>query len=145
MMESISLQPVTSVVQDQLGSLPSSRFSSASQSANQADVPTSSSATESVLSHEPRSAEQMAEIISQLNEQLTSLGMSVRFGVDEMSNRNFFSIEDSVSGEQVRQIPAEEILSVSRNLTQFLETNLYARMGQTESSFAPGLLTDQQA
>ena len=144
-MESISLQPVTSVVQDQLGSLPSSRFSSASQSANQADVPTSSSATESVLSHEPRSAEQMAEIISQLNEQLTSLGMSVRFGVDEMSNRNFFSIEDSVSGEQVRQIPAEEILSVSRNLTQFLETNLYARMGQTESSFAPGLLTDQQA
>ena len=145
-MESVSLQPAMGVVQDQLSNLPPSRFSSSSsQSVNITDTSVSASIPEPVTTPEPRSAEQMAEIINQLNEQLTTLGMSVRFGVDEASNRNYFSIEDSVSGEQVRQIPAEEILSVSRSLTQFLETNLYARMGQTESSFAPGLLTDQQA
>lgn len=91
------------------------------------------------------SSEDANKLISQLERQLSSLGMSVRFGVDEASNRNYFAIEDSLSGDLVRQIPSEEMLSISRNLQQFLESNLYARVGQTEDGFAPGIITDQQA
>ncbi|AHF02329.1 hypothetical protein THIAE_07275 [Thiomicrospira aerophila AL3] len=90
------------------------------------------------------SNESLNSLISQLDSQFSSLGMTVRFGIDEASNRNYIAIEDSVSGDLVRQIPSEEMLSISRNLQQFLESNLYARVGQSEENFAPGLLTDQQ-
>ena len=86
-----------------------------------------------------------SELLSQLNQQLSASNMSVRFAQDELANRSVFTLQDSTSGELVRQVPAEEVLAISRNIQQFLETNIYARMGQTESSFAPGLLTDQQA
>jgi flagellar protein FlaG len=145
-MDIMSMQPNLSLYQRQFESSLPSRFLDNTQQPPLNEAGSSSQANQSSPQVSQQvSTDDVIDVVRQLDSQLSALGMSIRFGVDEDSNRSFFSIEDSVSGEQVRQIPSDEILSISRNIQQFLETNLYARMGQTESSFAPGLLTDQQA
>ncbi|GAB4260421.1 MAG: flagellar protein FlaG [Methylomicrobium sp.] len=58
------------------------------------------------------------EMVTQINAVLQNERRSIQFNVDEDSGRTVIKIIDMKSGDQIKQIPAEEILRISRQLAE---------------------------
>lgn len=58
------------------------------------------------------------EAVQRLNEFVTDSRRSLEFRVDDGSGRTIITVVNSNTGEVVRQIPAEEVLALARNLRQ---------------------------
>lgn len=56
--------------------------------------------------------------VERLNEMMTRTQRSLRFQVDEGSGRTIITVINANTKEIVRQIPAEEVLAVSRTLEE---------------------------
>jgi flagellar protein FlaG len=56
------------------------------------------------------------QAVSYLNEYVQSLRRDLSFSVDEKSGHTIVRVVDSNTGELIRQIPAEEMVAVSRAL-----------------------------
>jgi len=56
------------------------------------------------------------EAIEVLNETLASKDRSIRFRVDETTDRSIITVVDEKTGEVVRQLPSEEMLQVAHNI-----------------------------
>jgi len=65
---------------------------------------------------EPVAARDLEETIRRLNELMSARQRNLSFHVDEASGRTVITVRDAVTEQVVRQIPAEEILAVSRAL-----------------------------
>jgi len=86
--------------------------------------------------------EDMEKFLVGLNDQLNQLKNTLSFEQDENSNRMLILVKDRDSGEVIRQIPSDEFLSVSKNITDFLET---VNKLDSEVSIPPGILTSEKA
>jgi flagellar protein FlaG len=58
------------------------------------------------------------QAVTRLNGYVQSLRRDLQFTVDEESGRSIVKVIDSETGELIRQIPAEEILAVSRAISR---------------------------
>ncbi len=58
------------------------------------------------------SAKDMSQAAEQLNELIQTIRRELRFAVDKECGRTVISVIDSQSGERIRQIPPDEILTL---------------------------------
>lgn len=78
-------------------------------------------------------------LAEEINVQLEQINSYLRFEKDEDSERMVIFIKDSGTDEVIRQIPSQEFLRISKNITNFLEM----RQQSLESTAPPvGLITD---
>ena len=85
---------------------------------------------------------------NQLNDLLKVSQTHLRFEVDDSTHQVVIKIQDEQSGKLIRQIPSEEALKISKNLTQYLERIQQAKSylsQQNSASTAKGLIMDSQA
>jgi flagellar protein FlaG len=66
-----------------------------------------------------RMKKSVQEALSKLNEMMMTGGRSLRFVMDEKLGRPIIYVENTVTGEIVRQIPDETVLRVARGLESF--------------------------
>ena len=65
---------------------------------------------------------ELARAIEQVQVMMDLRSRSVEFTTDESSGTRVIKVVDSASGDVIRQMPAEELLSFMRNLTRMLGT-----------------------
>jgi len=65
---------------------------------------------------EPVAVRDLEETVRKLNELMSARQRNLSFHVDEASGRTVITVRDAVTEQVVRQIPAEEVLAVSRAL-----------------------------
>jgi flagellar protein FlaG len=65
---------------------------------------------------EPVAAADLEETVRKLNEIMSARQRNLSFHVDEASGRTVITVRDAATKQVVRQIPAEEVLAVSRAL-----------------------------
>jgi len=64
-------------------------------------------------------APDMVRAAERLNQLAREAARDLRFRVDDLSGRTVITVLNSTTGEVVRQIPAEEVLNMSRSLSAF--------------------------
>lgn len=62
--------------------------------------------------------QELDDMVSQINEALQNEKRSIQFNVDEDSGRTVITIKDINTGQEIKQIPAEEVLRISRQLSE---------------------------
>jgi len=81
-------------------------------------------------------------LLSSVNDQFQLLNSSLTFEKDDATDKVIFSIKNNDTGEVIRQIPSENALEISRQLTEYL--NSVDTLSLYEKSKTPvGLLTNQ--
>lgn len=60
----------------------------------------------------------MKQAVDRINDYVQSLKRDLLFSVDQASGKSVVTVVDSQTGETIRQIPAEEILAISRALSR---------------------------
>lgn len=60
--------------------------------------------------------EKVSEAVGKLNEYVQAIRRELKFSIDEKSGRTVITVLDSQTKEIIRQIPPEEVVSLSRNL-----------------------------
>lgn len=63
----------------------------------------------------------LTEVASKINELFQAESRSLQFTVDDESGRSVIKVVDIKTGEQIKQIPAEELLEISRRLAAQLD------------------------
>lgn len=64
----------------------------------------------------------VAEAAEKINTMFQNENRSLQFKVDEDSGRTVINVVDSNTGEQIKQIPSEELLEISRRIVAQLDT-----------------------
>jgi len=62
----------------------------------------------------------LVQAMKELQEFVDALGRDLNFRVDESINRSIITVRDATTKQVVRQIPAEEIVSIARQITDSL-------------------------
>jgi flagellar protein FlaG len=62
--------------------------------------------------------QQVSQAVSDLNEYVQTVGRDLQFSIDEASGRTVIKVLDSESKDMIRQIPAEEVLVLARQLKE---------------------------
>lgn len=65
--------------------------------------------------------ETLDQTVDKANRQLESLNTSLRFKMDQSSDRVIISLVQSETGETIRQFPPEELLKMSANLQKVID------------------------
>ena len=60
------------------------------------------------------------EALRQLNAAVKTIGTSLSFSIDSVTNRTVVTVTDAQTHEVIRQIPSEEVLKVSQQITELL-------------------------
>lgn len=63
----------------------------------------------------------LEEVANKINDLFQTENRSLQFTVDEASGRTIISVVDTDTGDLIKQIPAEELLEISRKLAAQLE------------------------
>lgn len=79
-------------------------------------------------------------VMSNLNVQLQQLQNYLKFERDESSDKMVIFIKDSETDEILRQIPTEEFLAISKNISQYLETY---QQSSANSTPPVGMITNE--
>ena len=66
--------------------------------------------------------DELASSLEQIQVMMDLRSRAVEFTTDEVSGTQVVKVVDATSGEVIRQMPAEELLSFMRNLTRMLGT-----------------------
>lgn len=82
---------------------------------------------------------QMDSLVETLNVQLEKLNNYLRFEKDDQTEKMVIMIKDTQTDEVIRQIPSEDFLNLSKNISEYLE----AQKQLKQDSFPPGLITDE--
>lgn len=64
----------------------------------------------------------VVEAAHKINTMFQNENRSLQFNVDEDSGRTVINIVDTKTGEQIKQIPSEELLDISRKIAAQLDT-----------------------
>ncbi len=65
---------------------------------------------------EKLSQEKVSEAVGKLNDYVQTIRRELKFSIDEKSGRTVITVLDSQTKEIIRQIPPEEVISLSQNL-----------------------------
>ncbi len=79
-------------------------------------------------------------LLEELNSNLELLQSYLKFEKDEDTDRMVFFIKDSETNEVIRQVPAKELLQISKQISDYLET---VKSVNEEVSIPAGLITNQ--
>lgn len=82
------------------------------------------------------------DVLNELNAQLKVLQSYLKFEKDEDTDRMVFFIKDSETDEIIRQVPAKELLQISKNISDYLEQ---INSTKDNSSIPVGLITNEIA
>ncbi len=66
------------------------------------------------------SAPEIDEVLQKLNSAARTMGTNLSFSVDGTTKKTVVTVTDAQTGEVIRQIPSEEMLKVSRMITELL-------------------------
>ena len=66
-------------------------------------------------------ASNLTALAGKINELFQAESRSLQFAVDDESGRSVITVVDTKTGEQIKQIPAEELLEISRRLAAQLD------------------------
>lgn len=66
--------------------------------------------------------EKMDQLLSDVNEQLQLFNSYLKLEKDEDTQKTVFFIKNTETDEVLRQFPSEELLTMSKNITEYLET-----------------------
>lgn len=81
-------------------------------------------------------------LMTNINGQLQSLQSYLQFERDEDTNKMVFFIKNVETDEVIRQIPSEEFLAISKNISKYLEM---AQQSNTKTPAPAGLITNEIA
>lgn len=84
----------------------------------------------------------LESLMKDLNLQLEQLQNYLRFEKDESSEKMVIFIKNSETDEVIRQIPSQEFLTISKNITNYLE--MRQQLSETVVT-PPGLITHEKA
>ena len=84
----------------------------------------------------------VTSLMKDLNGQLEQLQNYLRFEQDLDSDRMVIFIKNSETDEVIRQIPSQEFMTISKNITDYLD--MRQQLSET-IDIPPGLITHQQA
>lgn len=62
------------------------------------------------------SAEQLSNMVSNINSALKQAGSSLEFSVDASTKKTVIKLLDTETGDLIRQFPSEEMLAISRSI-----------------------------
>ncbi len=65
------------------------------------------------------SAEQLKNVVDNINKVLKQTNKSLEFSVDESTDKQIVKLVDMDTGDLIRQYPTEEMLAISRSIDQF--------------------------
>lgn len=84
------------------------------------DIPTDGNNEPAATGHRPSVAgdSRLTEAVSQLNDYIQSIHRNIEFSVDAKINRVVVRVYNLETGEIIREIPAEEVLDMSRYLVK---------------------------
>lgn len=84
------------------------------------DIPTGGKNRPAATEHRPSVAgdSRLTEAVSQLNDYIQSIHRNIEFSVDAKINRVVVKVYNLETGEIIREIPAEEVLDMSRYLVK---------------------------
>lgn len=86
--------------------------------AGRASVPTENPQTDNPQSAPQPNASELRELVGQANSALQARFSDLKFTVAEGTDINVVRIEDSETGELIRQIPSEAMLAIARALDE---------------------------
>lgn len=87
------------------------------------------------------STESVENTLDELNMQLEKLQNYLRFEQDKDTDKVVIFIKNRETDEVIRQIPSQEFLKISKNITKFLEMQQLSN----EAAPPPGLITHETA
>lgn len=70
---------------------------------------------------DPVSEEQLTEVVTKLNETFQNERRSIQFNVDDVSGRTIIKVVDMNTGDEIKQIPSEDVMKVSRRLAEQMQ------------------------
>jgi len=73
--------------------------------------------------------QQVRESVSELNEFVQSIQRSIQFSVNETTGQTVISVKDTVTGEEIRTIPSEELLAIAEYIAETLAVSEEAGRG----------------
>ncbi len=85
------------------------------------------------------SPEQLLQAVERVQEQVQSVRRDLQFKLDEESGKTVIKVLDSQTGETIRQIPSEEMLQISRALSEAME-----ELSEDPSEQLPSVLLDEK-
>ncbi len=71
-------------------------------------------------SEKDRIEQSLAESVKNINTAFTNTQRTIQFNLDEESGRTVIKVVDTESGDEIKQIPSEEMLAISRRLAEHL-------------------------
>lgn len=107
-----------------------------------ADIKTLTSPEVNDLTNSGLNDVELNGLMDNINVQLKTLNSYLRFEKDEETDRMVILIKNGETDEVIRQIPSQEFLTISKNITNFLEMSR-----QLSEKMAPplGLITHEKA
>jgi flagellar protein FlaG len=84
------------------------------------------------------------ESIDSLNQSLSMNTASLRFKIDKEADRVVIQVVDSETGELIRQIPSDEMLSISKRLGEYL-ASIHSKGESSHQSIEPNLSSKDEA
>lgn len=85
---------------------------------------------------------ELESLMQNLNVQLEKLQNYLRFEKDDSSEKMVVFIKNSETDEVIRQIPSQEFLTISKNITNYLD--MRQQLSETIAT-PPGLITHEKA
>lgn len=76
--------------------------------------------SERVLLNDSLTADEIDELIGELNDVMRVMNTKISFSIDTETNRPVIQVSDKDTGELIRQIPPEELMRVSQRLSDVL-------------------------
>jgi uncharacterized FlaG/YvyC family protein len=70
------------------------------------------------VTEQPIAQEKLEDVVSELNQMMSSVQRDLSFSIDENSGREVISIYEKGTDILIRQLPSEEALKILENLTQ---------------------------
>ena len=87
----------------------------------------------------PSSPDPLQQAVERVQEQVQTVRRDLQFNVDEESGKTVIKVMDSQTGETIRQIPSEEMLEISRALSEVVE-----ELSEDGETRLPSVLLDEK-
>lgn len=89
--------------------------------AGQENAPAASAPRDSTAQQEKHSAEDLQNLVNQANSFMPARNSNLKFTVAEGTDINIVRVEDTETGELIRQIPSKEMVAVAQALQESIQ------------------------
>jgi flagellar protein FlaG len=101
----------------------------AADSVRQNDASGGNNVPEQARQNQPKTEKLVQESVSELNDFVQKIQRSLQFSVNEATGRTIISVKDTVTGEEIRTIPSEELIAIAEYLAETMAVSEEAGRG----------------